>query len=95
MNVQSGIFLRTVMSLAFLGAAESGRRSLSTWARLEVSLSLLLDLNRPYHKRMELCPPGGMDTRDVGRSVMTLKEFVLLEEAKALLEMELGCVGGG
>lgn len=36
---------------------------------------------------MEVCPPGGMETRDVGRSVMTLNELVLLEEAKALLEM--------
>ena len=31
-------------------------------------------------------PPGGFETFEVGRSVNTLKEFVVLEEAKALLE---------
>ena len=39
-----------------------------------------------------MCPPGGRETLDVGRSVSTLKEFEVLEEAKALLETR-GCVG--
>ena len=44
---------------------------------------------------MEVCPPGGLETREVGRSVMTLKELVLLDEAKALLEMAVVGAGGG
>ena len=33
-----------------------------------------------------MCPPGGMVTREVGRSVITLNELVLLADANALLD---------
>lgn len=45
-----------------------------------------------YPKVKLVRPPGGLDTFDVGRSVRTLKELVVLEEAKALLEIR-GCLG--
>ena len=36
-----------------------------------------------------MCPPGGMVTREVGRSVITLNELVLLADANALLDTAL------
>jgi hypothetical protein len=44
---------------------------------------------------MEVCPPGGASTRLVGLSVITLKEFVLLDEAKALLEVSFAFGASG
>ena len=35
---------------------------------------------------MEVCPPGGAKTREVGRPVRTFGPFALLPEAKALLD---------
>ncbi len=43
--------------------------------------------NFPIYPRVKLLfPPGGFETLDVGRSVSTLYELVVLDEANALLE---------
>jgi hypothetical protein len=44
-----------------------------------------------YPKDQEVCPPGGANTRQEGRPVMTLGPFMLAPEAKALLEIGRSC----
>jgi hypothetical protein len=46
-----------------------------------------------YPRRIEQCPPGGADTREVGRSVSTLQAFMLAPDANALLEIGLLAAG--
>ena len=48
-----------------------------------------------HHRRMLEWPPGGLETREVGRSVITFTEFMFAPEAKALLDVpcfwSIGC----